>query len=49
MIDTRSKLLGWFYSLSLAIFILMVAAIVVWTVFFGGAGWISYWIGQILK
>lgn len=49
MIDSRSKLLNWFYAISLAIFILMVLAIVIWTVFFGGWHWISYWVGQILK
>lgn len=49
MIDSRSRLLGWFYSISLIIFILMVAALLVWIIWFGGGQWIGYWIKQILK
>jgi hypothetical protein len=49
MIDSRSKLLNWFFLISLVIFVLMIGAIVVWAAFFGGWEWLGYWLKQILK
>jgi hypothetical protein len=49
MIDSRSKLLNWFFVLSLILFVLMILAMVVWAVFFNGWHWVVYWVQQILK
>lgn len=49
MLDTRSRLLDFFFKISLVILIVLVTAIIVWVAFFGGSQWLSYWIKQILK